>query len=80
MLQADAKAKAKDDADIASEQEQRARDEALWKAGRYSRLQFRGKCYNCGETCEGAFCDVGCRQDYEREQRVKARQGREGWV
>jgi hypothetical protein len=65
---------AKDDADIASEQEEIARQEALRQAaGRYSRLAF-GRCHNCGQDIEGAFCDSDCRQDWDRAQRIRSKQ------
>lgn len=68
------KPKARDEADIASEQEDYARREAIWHAQRGSRLQHRGRCYNCGEACQSLFCDVECRKDYEREQAVRKHQ------
>ena len=32
-------------------------------------LQNVGACYNCGEMCGGAFCNVECREDYEQRER-----------
>ncbi len=65
----------KDEADIASEQEQCARNEALWRTQQPSRMQSRGRCYNCDSVCAGLFCDVDCRRDYERERAIRQRQG-----
>lgn len=62
---------AKDEADRASEEEEYQRDEALWRARAPQRLQVRGTCYFCDEPCRGAFCDKSCREDYEREQKVR---------
>jgi hypothetical protein len=67
---------AKDDADIASEQEEYQRLEALYRVARY-KPQPTGTCINCGLPVEGqAFCDVYCREDHERRvkhsQRTKA--------
>lgn len=28
-------------------------------------LEPTGYCHNCGEPCEGLFCDKECRDDYE---------------
>lgn len=69
---------AKDEVDIASEQETYAREEAIWQAQRPQRLQRRGTCYNCAEPAVGLFCDTDCRADYEREQAVYRRQYSEG--
>jgi hypothetical protein len=67
--------RAKDEADIASEQEELARQEALRQAaGRYSPLTFRGQCHYCDEPCSGAFCDADCRKGWDHEQRVRAKQ------
>lgn len=58
---------AKDDADLASEQEEIARLEALHQV--HHTFTFRtGSCYNCGEPIPGSFCDVECREDWERRQ------------
>lgn len=66
---------AKDEADRAAEEEAASLAEALWRAGAPLRLQVRGICYNCDAPCEGLYCDVECRRDYEREQQVRKRQG-----
>jgi hypothetical protein len=63
-----------DEADIASEQEEYARAEAIWRVRRPSKLQPRGRCFNCDDPAPGLFCDVECRRDYEREQRVRQQQ------
>lgn len=72
-----ARASAKDEADIANEQEEFARLDAIWHCTKPLRLQVRGRCYNCGEGCAGLFCDVDCKADYERERRIKGRQSNE---
>lgn len=72
-------AEARDEADIASEQEDFARREAIWRSTSPARLQHRGRCYNCGEASQSLFCDVDCRRDYEREQKVrKCQRGEHG--
>lgn len=67
--------RAKDDADIAAEQEARFREEALWRAKQHQRLPRRGRCYNCGEPTEGVYCDVQCGKDYERQKAAERRNG-----
>lgn len=62
-----------DDADIASEQEEAARAEALRTARTRPVLQANGRCYNCGEDCWGLFCDEGCTRDYDKRTRLQAR-------
>jgi hypothetical protein len=67
---------AKDDADIAAEQEIYHRLEALYKVVRAESLP-KGMCLNCGSETPGqSFCDVSCREDHERraqhEHRTKA--------
>ncbi len=69
---------AKDEADIAQEQEDFARQEALWRVAQPNRLQARGRCYNCSEATAGLFCDTGCRQDYERRTALEAKQHAHG--
>jgi hypothetical protein len=41
-------------------------------------LLFTGKCYYCSENIKSPhiFCDVSCRNDYEREERLNAISGR----
>lgn len=46
------------------------------------RLKVTGKCYSCGEglmdsIIKGSlFCDEFCRDDYEKQERMKAINGR----
>lgn len=65
---------AKDEADIASEQEEYARQEALRRFQAKPRLTA-GICNNCFEPAFNAFCDAGCRRDWEREQEARKRNG-----
>jgi len=39
-------------------------------------LPVTGACHNCGENTELTFCDVDCRDDYERLQNARTRNGR----
>lgn len=41
-------------------------------------LQAKGACYNCDSKLapENLFCDADCRDDWEREQAAKRRNGR----
>lgn len=62
-----------DDVDIAQEQEQMARDEALRQCReRNASLRPAGRCHYCEAGIESSelFCDVECRRDYERFARV----------
>jgi hypothetical protein len=34
-----------------------------------------GRCLNCDEPSQGAFCNAGCREDYERFERAEKRNG-----
>lgn len=72
-------ARAKDEGDMASEEEEYLRQEALFNARRSERRQLRGKCYNCGEPTPQHFCDKDCRKDYERAQEILRRQRGETW-
>lgn len=39
-------------------------------------LPFVGACHNCDETLgAGGFCDSDCRDDWEKEQKMKALRG-----
>lgn len=57
-----------DEADIASEQEEAFRAEAL---RRFRTIHFKpmGRCRNCLEPVAGQelYCDIDCRRDHERE-------------
>lgn len=65
-----------DDADRASELEQRQRDAALAGArARRAALPPTGACYNCSAPLAGGrvFCDGECRDDYEARRRAMER-------
>lgn len=68
------KARARDEADIASDQEEAARQEALYRARWLTRLPVRHRCYNCDSACGGLFCDADCQQDYEKRKSVETKQ------
>ena len=60
-----------DDADRASEYEERMRAHAI--AQRKPSLKCCGACYNCGKivaTHGQLFCDEDCRDDYEKRGRL----------
>lgn len=67
---------AKDDVDIAAEQEELARQEALWQFTRKQKAVTRttGYCNNCDAPSDKTFCDADCRRDWERRQLKKERQ------
>lgn len=62
-----------DELDRAAEYEERARAAAL--SHRMPVPAHTGRCLNCDEPAEGAFCNAGCREDYERHERARARNG-----
>lgn len=68
------KPNAKDEADIAAEQEEIARQEALRQTKEKAKLAA-GICHNCFEPTPDAFCDVECRKDWEKAKQIRARQG-----
>jgi len=53
-----------DDIDRASDLEERYR--AIAQAKRMPVPERNGKCLNCAEPSEGAFCDTDCQQDAKR--------------
>jgi hypothetical protein len=65
-----------DEADRAQDQEAANLAQALKR--RRKTLQATGACHYCGEhVAKGfIFCDVECGREYEREQAIRARQGR----
>ena len=68
-----------DDADKASDQEQMAIKAAIKSVRWHSKpLPALGCCYYCSEPLKGGerFCDTDCRDDYERQEKSKARNGR----
>jgi hypothetical protein len=64
---------AKDDADIASEQEEYARTEALWRVKEKAKRVVTGRCHNCDEPLllgQPYFCDVNCSADFEKREQA----------
>ena len=67
-----------DFADIAANREQLDRDLAIRAQSAHKpALVPNGCCYNCDEpVCADAeFCDSNCRDDYERREAAKVRNG-----
>ena len=62
-----------DEADRASEQEEKQREAAL--SHRKPVPERTGFCLNCDELSQGAFCNQYCREDYERFERAEKRNG-----
>jgi hypothetical protein len=62
-----------DEVDRASEHEERYREFA--RMTRRQVPEHDGHCLNCGEESEGAYCDMECREDAERFERAKQRNG-----
>lgn len=62
-----------DDIDRAAEQEEMHLAAAL--STRKPALHYNGRCYNCGESSAGIFCDADCRMDWERHDAAKLRAG-----
>lgn len=63
-----------DDADRASELEERQRQAALNR--RMAVLEHDRFCINCGKESAGAYCDIYCKEDAERFDRARERDGR----
>ena len=67
-----------DDADKASLHEQMTITAAIKSVRQRSKpLPPVGYCYYCSEPLKGGerFCDTDCRDDYERQEKSKARNG-----
>jgi predicted nucleic acid-binding Zn ribbon protein len=66
-----------DDTDRATESEEKYRDLALAAARNVPTLPTTGRCHYCDASVPpGAhFCDVDCREDYERERAAAKRSG-----
>lgn len=62
-----------DEVDRANDQAQQMLDIQLKR--RKPSIAPRGTCYTCEDATTGLFCCPGCRDDYEREQRAKERNG-----
>lgn len=68
-----------DDADRAADREDIAREAAVAAIRRrIEAIPSLGYCYYCGEALRAGkrFCDSDCRDDYERQEKMKARTGR----
>ena len=68
-----------DDADRAADREDIAREAAVAAIRRrIESIPSLGYCYYCGEALRAGkrFCDADCRDDYERQEKMKARNGR----
>lgn len=67
-----------DEADRSDEKIAAAIDEGIDRARRQTVLTYTGECHFCGEEVAEPlrFCDSFCRDDYDAEQRAKARIGR----
>jgi hypothetical protein len=62
-----------DDLDRAAEREELERSAAARM--RKPVTKHYGRCLNCDEPSQGAFCDSGCREDYEVYERAEKRNG-----
>lgn len=62
-----------DEADRAAMLEDKHREAAL--SHREPVPVRTGRCLNCDEPSLGAFCNAGCREDYERMERAEKRNG-----
>ena len=68
-----------DDADRAADREDIAREAAVAAIRRrIEAMPSLGYCYYCGEALRAGkrFCDADCRDDYDRQEKFKARTGR----
>lgn len=67
-----------DEADLAFDSEQRHLSMALAASKRPGALRPSGACHNCGNDDgigDRLFCDVDCAEDWEYENRLRARLG-----
>ena len=56
-----------DDFDKASDLEQHDRDEAIKYIRNHQKsIESNGFCLNCHEPSKKRFCDIDCRNDYEK--------------
>ena len=62
-----------DEADIASAWEEKFREISLLK--RKPVPEHDGFCLNCGKESDGVYCDADCRDDAERFDRARIRNG-----
>ena len=69
-----------DDADVASDKAQKYNDAAIDSIRKQAvKLAATGNCYYCDADMEPnsnkVFCDLDCRNDYDKEKRIKERLG-----
>ena len=64
------------ESDRATEIEEAARDAALKRARGRAAMRPLGCCYWCEKEARGLFCDVDCRNMWQRERDAMARAGR----
>ena len=65
--------------DQATFREEQERERSIAAARRVGKLlEANGACHWCGEALRAGkrFCDADCRDDYERQEKMKARNGR----
>ena len=66
-----------DEIDLANEQAERWLNQALANRSQQPKLAVKGSCHYCEADFaagdERLFCDSECAQDYEKEQRLRAR-------
>lgn len=62
-----------DEADRADQRIEEVISDGIARARRYPSLIYTGMCYWCGGITGGGrlFCDADCRDDCEREQRMR---------
>lgn len=68
-----------DQFDRASDLEQKDRDIMIAAIRRRCEaLPYAGTCYYCGEFTKAGrrFCDSDCRDDFERQEAIRSKQGR----
>ncbi len=66
-----------DEADMSDGRIEAAVTEGISRVRRQTSLRHTGECHFCGEEVAAplTFCDSNCRDDYDAEQRAKARRG-----
>ena len=68
-----------DDADVASDKSQKLNDDLINSIRRNANnvLRHNKLCYYCDMDVEipKVFCNADCRNDYDKEQKLKARRG-----
>lgn len=66
-----------DPLDVASRSEMQERESRIAAARRQPVIVATGKCLSCEEPLEGdrRFCGPECRDQYDHDKRIRARQG-----